>query len=130
MVSVLRYEQLDSTLAEGKRLVAKGPSEHMVLVATRQTGGYGRFGRQWHAPPGNLYWTAVLVKQATWPNDPGLTFASALAVRDCLIALSVEPTRLTLKWPNDCFLDHKKVCGILLEAGLANARGQREYILA
>jgi len=130
MVSLLRYEQIDSTLAEGKRLAAEGLSEHVVLVATRQTAGYGRFGRHWHAPPGNLYWTAVLVKQPVWPNDPGLTFAAALAVRDCLISLSVESTRLTLKWPNDCFLDHKKVCGILLEAGLADARGQREYILA
>lgn len=84
----------------------------VVLSAVRQTAGRGRRGHLWHAPAGNLYFTY------SWhilPED--------LSRMVCLIGLSLAETVLELssqaeikiKWPNDVFLNHKKISGILLE---------------
>lgn len=85
------------------------------ITAERQTGGRGRGGKPWHAPPGNL--------QATWtaPADrplvelPLYSFVAALALRDAL-GVWIAPTALAFKWPNDVLADGRKIAGILLQS--------------
>ena len=83
-----------------------------ILSAIRQTGGKGRRGRKWQSIDGNLYFT---YSQEIASNE--------LSRFVCLIGLSLAKTVLALsphadikiKWPNDVFLNHKKLSGILLE---------------
>jgi BirA family biotin operon repressor/biotin-[acetyl-CoA-carboxylase] ligase len=94
-----------------------------VVSAKSQTGGYGRFGRAWTSPPGNLYWTMALARQPHWPADHGLTFAAGLAVADVLAAAGVDPGRIRLKWPNDALVDERKIAGVLAKASNVAAAG-------
>ncbi|WP_432546410.1 biotin--[acetyl-CoA-carboxylase] ligase [Kineococcus sp. SYSU DK004] len=91
-----------------------------VLVADHQSGGRGRLGRTWQAPPRSSLAVSVLLRPAAdgvarerWSWLPLLT---GLAVADALGALDVRPR---LKWPNDVLLDAAggpaKVCGVLAE---------------
>ena len=83
-----------------------------VLSAIKQTGGKGRRGRKWQSIDGNLYFT--------YSEKIELHELSQFV---CLIGLSLAKTVLSLspnadikiKWPNDVFLAHKKLSGILLE---------------
>lgn len=78
-----------------------------VYVADRQHGGRGRLGRTWHSAPGlGLWFTVALERYAD-----GLTFAAALAVRDALR----DRAESKIKWPNDVYINGRKVCGILTE---------------
>lgn len=94
----------------------------MWLRAERQTDGRGRQGRTWESPPGNLF-TSGLIRLRDGDPAPGtLAFVASLAlyqtVSHCLSLLTVddpEAIQLLLKWPNDLFLDGKKLSGILLE---------------
>ncbi len=85
-----------------------------VLVATRQSAGRGRRGRQWLAWPG-----ASLTFSALWRFAPdalapaGLSLAVGLAVARALEKLGTPA--VTLKWPNDVLVHGRKVAGILVE---------------
>jgi len=83
-----------------------------VISAKEQTGGRGRCGRKWYGLDGNLYFTFSL-KIAR----------QELSRYVCIIGLSLAKTikniapfiDVKIKWPNDIFLNDKKVTGILIE---------------
>jgi BirA family biotin operon repressor/biotin-[acetyl-CoA-carboxylase] ligase len=84
----------------------------VILSAVKQTGGKGRRGRKWQSVEGNLYFT---YSEEIEPSE--------LSRFVCLIGLSLAKTVIKLslkadvkiKWPNDVFLAHKKLSGILIE---------------
>lgn len=98
---------LDTTAAECPRLV----------WTPRQTAGRGRGTHRWWASPGALTFSLIIdptqdgFSPAIWPQ---LSLVLALSVADALAAW-VERSRIGLKWPNDVWLDGRKVCGILVE---------------
>ncbi|MBN9554147.1 MAG: biotin--[acetyl-CoA-carboxylase] ligase, partial [Alphaproteobacteria bacterium] len=111
-----RYEEIDSTNEEARRLIAAGETGPVWLTASRQTAGRGRRGRAWESAGGNLAATLLLRPvgpQAQWAE---LSFAAAIATADMAAALA-SGARIALKWPNDVLADSKKLAGILLETG-------------
>lgn len=87
----------------------------LAVLAHVQTKGRGSRGRNWNSPSGNLFLSALLrpggkIAQAgIWP------LIASLAVADALDPLLPNPSRLTLKWPNDVLLAGAKLAGILLD---------------
>ncbi len=102
-----------STNDEIKKLINTTENENIVVSAKKQTAGRGRRGRKWQAIDGNLYFTYSLKIS---PEE--------LSRVVCLIGLSLAktvqsllPTKtVQIKWPNDVFLEGKKISGILLES--------------
>ncbi|MFY7866869.1 biotin--[acetyl-CoA-carboxylase] ligase [Roseateles sp.] len=89
-----------------------------LLVAEHQTHGRGRMGRAWLSSPGSsLTFSLALNLQ---PRDwSGLSLAVGCAIAEALeplagLAAGAQP-RLSLKWPNDLWLDGRKLGGILIE---------------
>jgi BirA family biotin operon repressor/biotin-[acetyl-CoA-carboxylase] ligase len=87
---------------------------HGACVWTqRQTAGRGRGANRWYAPPGVLTASFAL-------HLPGalaarqLSLASGLAVAHAVEDL-VPRARVAIKWPNDCYLDDRKLAGVLCE---------------
>jgi BirA family transcriptional regulator, biotin operon repressor / biotin---[acetyl-CoA-carboxylase] ligase len=98
-----------------------GASRHFV-IASSQTGGRGRLGRQWVSRPGNLYASLALVDPAPQPLAFQLGFVAALTIHQTLLDLGLDRDRVSLKWPNDVLVDGRKISGILVE-GTALADG-------
>ena len=98
-----------------------GASRHFV-IASSQTGGRGRLGRQWVSKPGNLYASLALVDPAPQNLAFQLGFVAALAIHETLLALGLDSDRVSLKWPNDVLVDGRKISGILVE-GTSSADG-------
>ncbi len=103
--------EVDSTNTELMRRARAGRPEPILLVAERQTAGRGRLGRDWQSDTDAGL--ATLTFSLGLPLNPvdwsGLSLAVGLAV-----VQSLHPT-LKLKWPNDVWLDDRKVAGILIE---------------
>ncbi|WP_337843632.1 bifunctional biotin--[acetyl-CoA-carboxylase] ligase/biotin operon repressor BirA [Rheinheimera sp.] len=101
--------QLLQKLSDGQSLDAG-----TVLVAEAQTAGRGRRGKNWISPFGaNLYFSMY------WPLEQGIQAAMGLSL---VIGVAVAKTLeqlfqlpVQLKWPNDIYLDGKKLGGILVE---------------
>jgi BirA family biotin operon repressor/biotin-[acetyl-CoA-carboxylase] ligase len=85
-----------------------------VVTAREQTAGRGRVGRVWTAPEGK----ALLYSAILRPLDQRhllLPLSVPLAV--CAAAEILRPdARCMVKWPNDVWLDGRKLAGILIEA--------------
>lgn len=114
-IRIERVQETGSTNADVKNRIREGEGEGFWLSANSQTGGRGRFDRQWVSPPGNLYCSTLVRPTDRCPPPHSLAFVTALAVRDTLAALQ-SGLPLLLKWPNDLLLGGGKCAGILLEA--------------
>jgi BirA family biotin operon repressor/biotin-[acetyl-CoA-carboxylase] ligase len=121
--------QLDSTNSELMRRARNGCFEPVLLVTEQQTAGRGRLGRQWFSEggaPGKPAAPAMTSSGALtfslglplYPLDwSGLSLAVGLSV-----VQSLHPD-LRLKWPNDVWLQDRKLAGILIEtASLGDMR--------
>ncbi|MCX5656303.1 MAG: biotin--[acetyl-CoA-carboxylase] ligase [Planctomycetota bacterium] len=90
-------------------------SDGLAVLAEYQTGGRGRRGNRWLAPPHSSILISVVVWLADAPSRAGvLTRASALAAARAIEGASAAD--VGIKWPNDLVIDDRKVGGILVEA--------------
>jgi BirA family biotin operon repressor/biotin-[acetyl-CoA-carboxylase] ligase len=111
--TVKYYKELPSTQIAVKKLAEKGFKEGLVVVAGKQTNGYGRIKREWSSNDGGL-WFSMLLKPSIRPEE-----TSKLA-----LLLSIALNRILeknynvgseIKWPNDVLVLGKKVAGIIIE---------------
>lgn len=88
--------------------------QRYAVLAEQQGAGKGRRGRVWISPFGkNIYLSLLVSFQGGVATLEGLSLLVAIAVERALTKLGI--TGLGLKWPNDLYLNGKKVAGILLE---------------
>jgi len=108
------FRVTDSTNARARELVEAGALGGTVVTAAEQTAGRGRQGRSWTAPAGK----ALLYSAVLRPLDQRhllLPLAAPLAV--CEAAEELEPgVECAIKWPNDVWVDGRKLAGVLIEA--------------
>lgn len=127
----MNIERTESTNTLLKELIAKGqwPEDEEYLRASYQTAGRGQQGNGWESAPDenllcsillpprkNLFELNVIASVAVCLfakrslSDSGL---SSLSTEDCL--WPSEPSKVSIKWPNDIYWQDKKVAGILIE---------------
>lgn len=120
---VLVQHITDSTNSQLMHKVQEGAAiaPGYVLVAEAQTAGRGRRGRSWYSP-----FAASLYFSMYWRLEQGIQAAMGLSL---VIAIAITrvlnrhyDVNAKVKWPNDVYIDGKKLCGILVElAGQATA---------
>jgi BirA family biotin operon repressor/biotin-[acetyl-CoA-carboxylase] ligase len=116
--------EIDSTNTELMRRCRAGQAEPVLLVAEHQSAGRGRLGRQWHTPPGSAltFSLGLPLKPADWG---GLSLAVGTSLAESLGRATGADVRL--KWPNDLWLQERKLAGILIET--AGGGGARHVIV-
>ncbi len=107
------FEDAPSTNSSAKELLLNASATPLLIVAQNQTAGRGQPGKYWWSTTGSLTFSLALPS----PEPPSLNLlptAAAVAVADCIQANynQLEPK---LKWPNDVFVNQRKVAGILVE---------------
>jgi BirA family transcriptional regulator, biotin operon repressor / biotin---[acetyl-CoA-carboxylase] ligase len=105
----VHHRVTDSTNARARELAAAGAPHGTLVTADEQTAGRGRQGRTWTAEPGDALLMSLLVRGVE-PGAALLPLAAAVAVCE-----AVEPLEAAIKWPNDVWIERRKVAGILLE---------------
>jgi len=88
-----------------------------LIVAERQTAGRGRGENRWWSSEGGLTFSLIVDGETagfTAGADPRVALLAGLAVADVLAEL-LPRDNIGLKWPNDVYLNGRKVCGILTE---------------
>lgn len=101
-----------STNDDARARAREGAADGTVVLASSQTAGRGRLGRDWVSPRGGAYFSAVL-RPGVGPSDvAALSLVVGLGVARGLMSIGIESR---LKWPNDVLLAGGKVAGVLLE---------------
>jgi BirA family biotin operon repressor/biotin-[acetyl-CoA-carboxylase] ligase len=83
-----------------------------IFHADEQTAGYGRRGREWQSPQGNLFFTLIddfKIEDLNW-----IGYAMGLGLYDA-VKKYIPDAPIHLKWPNDLLLEDAKLSGMLLE---------------
>ncbi|MCL2064563.1 MAG: biotin--[acetyl-CoA-carboxylase] ligase [Candidatus Cloacimonetes bacterium] len=103
------YKTIDSTkdLAE-KYIISQKYEEHFLIIAENQTQGKGRKGNDWLSPQGGLWFSLVLNHIS---QKKAFTLFIGFCVLNALNELCTD--QFKIKWPNDIYLQDKKVCGII-----------------
>lgn len=112
--------EIDSSNTELMRRARAGRTQPVLLVAERQTAGRGRLGRGWASAAGEslTFSLGLALAPADWS---GLSLAVGVA-----IAESLHPA-IRLKWPNDLWVDDRKLGGILIETASAGEPGASRH---
>ena len=125
--TIIRFDSVDSTNKSALLAAAEGAAEGTVFLAKSQTQGRGRRTKIWYSPPGmGLYFSVLLrpMTEATKANF--LVLQSAVAV--CMAIEEVTKIPAGIKWPNDIYMDGKKLGGILLETVISGETLQHAVV--
>ncbi|MFA9220511.1 MAG: biotin--[acetyl-CoA-carboxylase] ligase [Sediminibacterium sp.] len=109
------FEQLDSTNNYAST-IAKLPQtlSGTAITADFQLEGRGQRDNKWLAEPGSSFLGTIILKVPFKPEEIFyLSKWAALQVTKTLIQHKIP--RVSIKWPNDIFVEGKKIGGILIE---------------
>jgi BirA family biotin operon repressor/biotin-[acetyl-CoA-carboxylase] ligase len=109
----VHYRTTDSTNERARELALAGAPHGTLVTADEQTAGRGRQGRSWLAPPGKSVLMSVVLRHLGGAQAH-LPLAAAIAACEAC-ELTAPPIHCSIKWPNDVWIDGRKVAGILVE---------------
>jgi BirA family biotin operon repressor/biotin-[acetyl-CoA-carboxylase] ligase len=108
----VHHRLTDSTNERARELAIAGAPHGTLVTADEQSAGRGRQGRAWVAPPGRALLMSLVVRDLR-EQHALLPLSAAVAVCEaCEASAGVE---CRIKWPNDVWIDGRKVAGILVE---------------
>jgi BirA family biotin operon repressor/biotin-[acetyl-CoA-carboxylase] ligase len=115
------HHEIDSTNDRALELARTAACRYPALVVAEvQSVGRGRGANRWWADFGAVTFSLLIETDSThlpprrWPQ---VSLTAGLAVCEVIEDLLVDNEQaVRLKWPNDVFVGHRKVCGILVEA--------------
>lgn len=104
---------IDSTQNHAFRILDRYDG-NIVIVSGQQTAGRGRFKREWLSPEETgLYMSLVLRPNVT--NQEMIVFNLFMSLAISSAIRESTGLKSGIKWPNDIFINDKKVCGFLTE---------------
>ena len=90
-----------------------------VLSALSQTAGRGQRGNTWCSDPGQNLTFSIILKYDQFPGGGIQAFdqfaiseIASLSIIDLLAGYGIKAK---IKWPNDIYVEDRKICGILIE---------------
>src|SRR4249919_3025344 len=108
------FDSIDSTNKRARELAAEGAAHGTVVTADEQTAGRGRQGRTWTAPPGKALLYSAILRPL---DERHLLLPLSVPLAVCEAAESLKPgLECAIKWPNDVWVEGRKLGGILIEA--------------
>ena len=121
--TLIQLNKVESTNKFASELLADSEVlEGTVINAVEQTSGRGQRGNSWISEPGKNLTLSIILKPSFLPAimQFQLNKALSLAVRDFFLKFNIND--VTVKWPNDIYINGNKASGILIENQLKNAR--------
>ena len=106
-------ESVDSTHTYIKRYISEnGYKEPLAIITQNQTNGIGSRDNKWEGKNGNLFFSFV-IHQEELPIDLPLQSSSIYFSFFIKEILSDLGSKVFLKWPNDFYLNEKKIGGTI-----------------
>ncbi len=123
---VILLDEVDSTNEFAKRIISKNLKKDIVIIAESQTAGKGRKGRTWLSKKYKNILFSIILKSSL-PKSYVFCINMALAL-SCISAIEkIFNIKSLIKWPNDIYVNNKKLAGILSEFFLKD--GILDYLI-
>ncbi|MEY3199896.1 MAG: hypothetical protein RJA13_1854, partial [Bacteroidota bacterium] len=114
---IIRLDTVDSTNNYTANLIKQGKIlPGAVIMADEQTAGKGQRGAMWSSNAGENMLLSVFL------NSANLSLHQQVAAVSVLETLRKIGISAQIKWPNDIFVGHRKIAGILIENAIVNGQ--------
>ena len=112
---IINLDTIDSTNKYCELLNLETVEEFAVVNAKEQTAGHGQHGHHWESEAlKNLTFSMILHPQFLPVSDQyEINKVLALGLTDYLKSAGIAD--VCIKWPNDIYVNHDKICGTLVE---------------
>ena len=118
-MTIIRFDSIESTNKYCEALDLAQVEDFTCYWALEQTSGIGQRGNHWHSAAGENLTFSLVLHPCTLPaaRQFKLTQALSLALVDFLSTFNFQRS-VSIKWPNDIYVDGKKICGTLASTRL------------
>ena len=117
---VVVLDEVTTTMDVASELAESGAPAGTMVIADALVAGRGRGGRRWESPRGDGIWLTLVERLNETDALDVLSLRIGLRAAKALDRFAMMT--VGLKWPNDIYLDGKKLGGMLVET---RWRGQR-----
>jgi len=112
-MKIIKLNKIDSTHTYLKEYIKNNSFfEPVCITCNYQTNGIGSRGNSWTGIKGNLFFSFVISKNDL-PNDLLIQSASIYFSYILKEVLTENKSKVWLKWPNDFYIDDKKIGGTI-----------------
>ena len=111
----IHHSEVDSTNLYAKNLLSEqeNVADGTLITAESQQNGRGQRGNTWITPPGvNLTVSVILTPKLLVREQFMLSKCVSLGISDSLAHFGIQSK---IKWPNDIYIGHEKIAGVLIE---------------
>ena len=111
---IFKFESVTSTNDVAINLIKKEQKEFGCVYAGIQTKGRGTHGRKWISNKGNFFVSIFFPLKNNYPPFNEFSIINPIIISG-VIKRFCEKKNIKLKFPNDIFVNRRKICGILQE---------------
>jgi BirA family transcriptional regulator, biotin operon repressor / biotin---[acetyl-CoA-carboxylase] ligase len=130
----IHLESIDSTNSYASEMLRQiAVSEGSVIYTFKQLNGRGQRGNIWESEPNSNVALSVILYPKFLPPEKQflLTKTVSLAVADVMSEIlgnGGESNKISIKWPNDIYVNDRKIAGILIENTLRESMIQSSVV--
>ena len=118
---ITKFESVTSTNDVAINLIQKKKKKEGYIYSHAQTNGRGQYGKKWISQKGNLFGSIFFQLKKHYPSFSEFSLINPVIISD-VIKYFCKGKNISIKWPNDIFINEKKVCGILQELVTSNSK--------
>ena len=118
---IFKFESVTSTNDVAINLIKEEKKEIGCIYADTQTKGRGSRGKEWISVHGNLFGSIFFPLKKNYPPFNEFSIINPVIISS-VIEHFCEKKDISFKWPNDVFVNGKKICGILQELITLNSK--------
>ena len=111
---IFKLKRVTSTNDVAMKLIQKEKKEIGFVYAETQTKGRGSQGKLWVSKKGNFFGTIFFQLKKNYPTFDEFSIINPVIISN-VIENYCKGKKISFKWPNDIFVNEKKICGILQE---------------
>jgi len=117
-------DRVDSTNNYAMAMIQKGNAKDRTAVfAMEQTNGRGRRGRRWSSNKGDNIILSISQQMQWMPISQQFQLSVSVALGCFDLVSKYAPGIVSVKWPNDIFINDTKAGGILIENTIKGTYG-------
>ena len=110
----LKFKSVKSTNDIALMLIKRYNIKPSIISSERQTKGRGTMGKKWISKRGNLFVSIFFHLEKDYPPFNEFSVINPV-ILSYVIKNFCKSKDISFKWPNDIFLNGRKICGILQE---------------
>ena len=113
---IVHIDETDSTNRWLKERASEfSPDDSVAVVADYQTAGRGCGTNSWESERGKNLLLSLLIHPTGIPANRQFLISEWVSVALCELLEHYIYNKVEIKWPNDIYVDGRKICGILIE---------------